>query len=186
MLFQKRNCVRRDGSINERTLIMSKNFELIMRMMDYDSKNARRIQHFLKVYDFATLIGEGEGVSERLMFILQTAAIMCDVGAKPSWEKYGDDTGIHQEELGPAPAKEILDEMGYEEAVADRVCYLISRQNTYSDIDGMDYQILIEADFLVNMQEKGLDPAACRSIYERIFRTTTGKRICRKMFDVRD
>ena len=36
------------------------------------------------------------------------------------------------------------------------------------------------------MQEKGLDPAACRSIYERIFRTTTGKRICRKMFDVRD
>ena len=50
----------------------------------------------------------------------------------------------------------------------------------------MDYQILIEADFLVNMQEKGLDPAACRSIYERIFRTTTGKRICRKMFDVRD
>ena len=76
--------------------------------------------------------------------------------------------------------------MGYEEAVTDRVCYLISRQNTYSDIDGMDYQILIEAGFLVNMQEKGLDPAACRSIYERIFRTTTGKRICRKMFDVRD
>ena len=50
----------------------------------------------------------------------------------------------------------------------------------------MDYQILIEADFLVNMLEGQMDAEAYRSVYERIFRTKTGKRICRKMYPVRE
>jgi uncharacterized protein len=165
---------------------MNKNYDLIMRMMDYDDKNPHRIQHFLKVYEFATLIGEGEQVSDRLMHILQTAAIMHDIGIKPSMEKYGDDSGKHQEEEGPAPAREILESMDYESAVIDRVCYLIGHHHTYTDVDGVDYQILIEADFLVNMHESFMDAPACKSVYERIFRTTTGKRICRKMYSVRD
>ena len=160
--------------------------ELIMNMMDHERFNAHRIQHFLKVYEFARLIGTGEEVSERLMHILSIAAITHDIGIKASEEKYGDCTGEHQEQEGPDVARPMLEALGYEEAIIDRVCYLIGHHHTYHDIDGMDYQILIEADFLVNMSENHMGIEACRSIYERIFRTTTGKRICRRMYAVRE
>ena len=156
-----------------------------MKMMDYDAQNAHRIQHFLKVYEFATLIGEGEGISDRLMHNLQTAALTHDIGIKTCMEKYGTDAGPDQEKEGPPIAKAMLEELGYEDAVIDRVCYLIAHHHTYTDVDGLDYRILLEADFLVNMQEGHYDAPACRSAYERIFQTTTGKRICRKMYDVR-
>ena len=32
-----------------------------------------------------------------------------------------------------------------------RVEYLVGHHHTYKDIDGLDYQILVEADFLVNI-----------------------------------
>ena len=36
--------------------------------------------------------------------------------------------------------------------VTERVAYLIGHHHTYDKIEGMDYQILVEADFLVNIQ----------------------------------
>ena len=36
------------------------------------------------------------------------------------------------------------------EGYADRIAFLISHHHTIDQIDGMDYQILIEADYLVN------------------------------------
>ena len=38
----------------------------------------------------------------------------------------------------------------------ERVKYLIAHHHTYDAIDGIDYQILVEADFLVNILEDGL------------------------------
>lgn len=37
--------------------------------------------------------------------------------------------------------------------VTERVSYLVGHHHTYDHIDGMDYQILVEADFLVNFNE---------------------------------
>lgn len=157
-----------------------------MSMMEYNRFNSGRIQHFIKVYEFARMIGTGEGISEPLMNILSIAAITHDIGIKLSEEKYGDGSGEHQEQEGPEEARKLLTELNYPEQVIDRVCYLIAHHHTYHDIDGMDYQILIEADFLVNMYENNMGIEACRSVYERIFRTKTGKRICRRMYQVRD
>ncbi len=39
--------------------------------------------------------------------------------------------------------------------VSERVQYLIAHHHTYGNIDEMDYQILVEADFLVNIMEEG-------------------------------
>ena len=57
-----------------------------------------------------------------------------------------------------------------------------SHHHTYEDMDGIDYQILVEADFLVNMYEDTLSQQAVRHAYTTIFRTETGKMICRDMF----
>ena len=52
-----------------------------------------------------------------------------------------------------------------------------------SIFDEIDYQILVEADFLVNIMEDGLSKEAALKAYESIFKTTCGKMICREMFD---
>ena len=51
------------------------------------------------------------------------------------------------------------------------------------NIDEIDYQILVEADFLVNIMEDGLSKEAALKAYESIFKTPCGKMICREMFD---
>ncbi|MCI6859340.1 MAG: HD domain-containing protein [Eubacterium sp.] len=151
-------------------------------MIVYYEKDPKRIQHFLKVYTFAKLIGEGEELSPEEMFILRTAAIVHDIGIKISEEKYGSSAGKYQEQEGPAAAGPLLAKLGYEEGVIDRVLFLIAHHHTYNNIEGKDYQILVEADFLVNLYEDGCSRDACVAAGENVFRTKTGKWYLEKMF----
>lgn len=148
---------------------------LILRMTEHDRGMPQLIAHFLKVHQFARLIGSCEGLDEHTLHILQTAAIVHDIGIVPSLRVYGDDAGKHQEELGPAEAESMLASLGYAPDVIRRVSLLVSRHHTYSDILGPDHQILIEADFLVNLFENGSGGDAIRRAYETIFATACGK-----------
>ena len=38
--------------------------QLLLKMMEYDKQNAKRIQHFIKVHEFARLIGKIEWLDE--------------------------------------------------------------------------------------------------------------------------
>jgi hypothetical protein len=49
-------------------------------------------------------------------------------------------------------------------------------------IDGPDFQILVEADFLVNIFEDSMGREATESIGTRIFKTETGKNLLRTMY----
>lgn len=158
--------------------------ELILRMADYDRGMPELIQHFLKVHQFARLIGSREGLSERELHTLEIAAIVHDIGIVPSLRVYGDDTGKHQEELGPAEAEQMLTSLGYEKDVIQRVCQLVGRHHTYADILGADHQILIEADFLVNLFENHASQEAVSRARETIFKTDTGKALLRAQFGV--
>ena len=107
-----------------------------------------------------------------MQHILETAAILHDIGIKIAEEKYHCSTGSLQEKEGPAAARQMLTECGtYSDAVIDRVCYLIGHHHTYSNIVGLDYQILVEADFLVNLYEDHADKQAIQTAIDRIFIT---------------
>ena len=67
--------------------------------------------------------------------------------------------------------------------VIRRVEYLVGHHHTYKNIDGMDYQILVEADFLVNLFEDGSTPDMQKNVFIRNFRTEGGKRLFRLMFE---
>lgn len=45
-------------------------------MIDFDKGDPKRIQHFLKVHSFAKLIGEGENLDEKTLFILEADALV--------------------------------------------------------------------------------------------------------------
>lgn len=74
-------------------------------------------------------------------------------------------------------AKELLGKIGVNEENSKRVQYLIGHHHTYNNIDGLDYQILVEADFLVNLYEDGASKEAVETAYNKIFKTEAGKKI---------
>lgn len=156
--------------------------DVCLTMMEYYYGDARRIQHFIKVHALAKLIGELENLSPDEQYILEIAAYVHDIGIKKSEELYGDCSGRHQEELGPELAKNLLINLGCEGIIIKRVCYLVGHHHTYTNVDGKDYQILIEADFLVNLLEEQTPQGGMEQAYKNVFRTETGRRICREMF----
>ena len=156
--------------------------ELMMKMIEFDSGDPKRIQHFIKVHSFSKLIGEKEGLDAHTLYVLEAASILHDIGIRVSEEKYGFQNGKLQEQEGPAIAEKLLAELHFDEKVSERVQYLIAHHHTYDAIDGIDYQILVEADFLVNILEDKLSDDAAKNAYRNIFKTESGKKICREMF----
>lgn len=156
--------------------------ELIERMVCYNAGDPRRVQHALKVWAFARTIARREGLDEKTMEILEAAAVLHDIGIRVSEEKYHSASGKYQELEGPPVAREILREFELSDKFVNRVCWLVGHHHTYGLDAGSDYQILIEADFLVNLYEDSLGPEQARTAMEKYFKTKTGKKILSEMF----
>ncbi|MBP6527420.1 MAG: phosphohydrolase, partial [Prevotella sp.] len=86
---------------------------------------------------------------------------------------------------GPSEASKLLSSLGgYSNEQIDRICYLIAHHHTYNDIDGLDYQILVESDFLVNIYEDQLLPLAIDNVRKKIFRTKSGLDLLDNMYNI--
>ena len=155
---------------------------LILKMCEYEEGEVKRVNHFLKVYGFAKAIGEGEGLPDSQQEVLETAAIVHDIGIKVSLQKYGSSAGPYQEKEGPSIAREMLEELGYSAALIDRVCCLIAHHHTYDCIDGPDYQALVEADCLDNIFEGGMEKPGIQEVRKNIFKTKTGLQLLDSLF----
>ena len=152
---------------------------LIRAMMEYDAGDMRRIHHFLKVYALAKALGELEGLNNDTQEILEIAALTHDIGIHSSEKKYGSAGGRYQEIEGPPEAEALLSGLGVDPTVVERVCWLIAHHHSYGDIREIDHQLLVEADFLVNLHEDGMPPTAVRRFEERVFRSESGKALLR-------
>lgn len=155
---------------------------VFLRMVAHEAGVPGRIQHFVKVHGFAVRIGQMEGMDADALRTLEIAALMHDIGIKPAFEKFGSAAGNLQEQEGPPIAEAILRELGLPEAVVERVDFLIGHHHTYENVIGTDYQILLEADYLVNFFEGSMNADAIRATVDDVFVTESGKQICRVMF----
>ena len=81
--------------------------QLALAMIDYNHGDPKRIQHTTKVHAYASLIGKCEGLDEGTQFILESAALVHDIGIRASEQKYGYQNGKLQEQEGPAVAFEL-------------------------------------------------------------------------------
>lgn len=144
----------------------------------------RRIHHFMKVHDFAATIASLEGLDAQTTFILETAALVHDIGIHTCEQKYDGQCGGKLQEIeGPSVARDLLTSLGgYTPEQIDRVCFLIAHHHTYTNVEGMDYQILLEADFLVNAYEDNESESARKSFEDKVFRTASGKKLLEDMF----
>ena len=156
--------------------------KLFLEMTSYFKGDQKRINHFIKVHSFAKLIGEEENLDKETMFILEASALTHDIGIKKGKELYSRNDGKIQEKLGPDEAEKMLRKLNFTDNVIDRVKFLIAHHHTYSNIDSMDYQILVEADFLVNIDEDEMTKETAKNVREKIFKTKSGTQMLDNLF----
>ncbi|HEX2926913.1 MAG TPA: HD domain-containing protein [Ruminiclostridium sp.] len=156
--------------------------KIMNEMINYFNKDVKRINHALKVYSFCNTIGALEQISETEMLTVSLSGILHDIGIKEAEKKYGSSAGPYQEKEGPAIAGEILRKFDIDAGIAERVCYIVGHHHTYNKIDGTDFQILVEADFLVNIFEDGMDKTSVESIKSKYFKTKAGTELLESMY----
>lgn len=161
--------------------------DLIMKKMicqSYGDKKKKDIAHFLKVYSYAKTIGELEKLDKKTLEILEISAIVHDIACPLCREKYGNSQGQYQELEGPSLVKEFLNEFHLDDFVVERVSYLVGHHHTYENVNGIDYQILLEADFLVNADEMNLSKQAILNMNNNVFQTESGKELISVIYDL--
>ena len=156
--------------------------EMITRMIDFYNGNTHDINHFIKVWSYAKTIGELEQLDPETQFILETAAVVHDISCPLCREKYGNTDGKHQEEESPVLVTDFLKDSGMGAAQIDRVVYLVSHHHTLDNIEGPDYQILIEADYIVNADESNYSPENIANFDKIHFKTQAGHSLLHSVF----
>ena len=156
--------------------------QIMEQMIAAADGNHHDINHFMKVWGYAKTIGELEGLDEKTQRILETAAILHDIACPLCRKKYGNTNGKLQETEGMVLASEFLKKTGLPQEEADRVVYLVGHHHTLTGVDGMDYQILLEADYLVNAQEGGHSEETIRNTGKVVFKTGAGLRLLQSVY----
>lgn len=158
--------------------------EMIKGMIAFYNGNLHDINHFIKVWTYAKIIGESEQLDKETQFILEAAAVVHDISCPLCRKKYGNADGKHQEEESPALVCDFLKDTGMSAAQIDRVVYLVSHHHTLDHIEGRDYQILIEADYIVNADESHYSAENIRNFDNRYFKTQAGHSLLHSVFQL--
>lgn len=149
--------------------------EIYFDLIKYFGKDVKRINHATKVWSLARLIGLKEGLEDKEQRILEISSILHDISIKVCEEKYNSTAGHYQEIEGPKIAEKILEKYNLEQEEKERILYIIGHHHSYDKIDGLEFQILVEADFLVNIYEENMPQEAIKKIKDRYFKTKLGK-----------
>lgn len=158
--------------------------QMMEKMIAFSGGNIHDIDHFVRVWNYARTIGALEGLDADTQYVLEVAAIVHDIACPLCRQKYGNTNGKRQEAEGAPMAAEFLKDSGMSEAQIARVAYLVGHHHTFTDIDGIDYRILIEADYIANATENGWSRENVRSFTEKLFRTVAGRRLAASIFGV--
>ncbi|MBQ3080250.1 MAG: phosphohydrolase [Clostridia bacterium] len=151
-------------------------------MIHFYKGSVRDIEHFLKVHAYARLIGRLEGLDRETQDILEMAAVVHDISCPILRERFGNANGKLQEEMSGEILAPFLDAFEIPMEVKERLLFLVSHHHTVTSVDGMDYQILLEADFLVNAKEGNMTKDAIQAFCDHTVKTAAGKRLFDSMY----
>lgn len=146
-------------------------------MCEWEKQVPDRIHHFLKVHAFARQIALHEGMTGEALFTLEAAALVHDIGIKPAIAQTGACAGPVQEKLGADAVPAFLAALDVPQPVIDRVTFLVGHHHTTTGVDALDWRILLEADYLVNMIEGKHTAAQIDAFKANVFRTQEGLKL---------
>jgi len=154
---------------------------LIAEMKNVFGDDKRRIDHALKVLDFAEQIMKTENADP---LVVKAAAILHDIGIHEAERKYNSAAGNYQEIEGPPIAAKILEQLGLRNEVIEHVCRIIGSHHSAKDIDTPEFRIVWDADWLVNLPDEfpAQEPAKTKELITRIFKTRSGLKLAEKLY----
>lgn len=156
--------------------------QLMKKIIDFSDGSMHDVTHLIKVWGYARTIGMLEGLDEETQFILESAAITHDIACPLCRSKYGSAAGPLQEKEGAVLVRTFLADTDLPRSFVDRISYLVGHHHTLDAVDGIDYQILIEADYLVNAEECRYAQEDIFSFSQRYFRTASGTALLRSVY----
>ncbi len=156
--------------------------QIINDMIVYSNNNLHDISHFMAVYNYACLIADSENISAKDKETLEIAAIIHDIACPLCRIKYGNTNGKYQEIEGEKLAFDFLQK--YEGIDINRIVYLVSHHHTFTNVIGIDYQILLEADAIQNGIEGFYTIEQMKKFKENVFKTKTGINFLRIIFNI--
>ncbi len=141
-----------------------------------------QVEHAMKVYVYASVIGDLEGLKGDQLRSLRAAAILNGIVLPECLDREGEWNDELQQRYGEPMVREVLSRLGYDR-YANRVAYLVGHSRNYFEEmqDQPDLQILIEANFLVNLSD-GTCTESPQDVYNRYFATASGRAMMKDLF----
>lgn len=152
----------------------------IGKMKKLFGQDKRCINHSLKVLSYAEKIYDQENVNQVFVKnVITLGSILHDTGIPAALKKYESPEFTYQENEGEITARRALNEMNIRPDIRERVCYIVAHHHSFDCIDGLDFQIIWEADMVVNLQEGNytLNGEPSEKFIERNFKTDSGKKL---------
>lgn len=157
---------------------------LIRKMSEFCNGGQRDIAHFLRVWAYAKTLGELEGLDPDAQLTLEAAAIVHDIACPVLREQTGKAVYSRQEELGAPMAWEFLQGTGLTRRQISRAAFMVGHHHTWEADPGRDFLLLLEADYLVNAADHGLDKDTITSFASAHFQSAAGRQMLEKVFSV--
>ena len=156
--------------------------QIMERMIAFYKGNIHDIDHMIRVWTYVRTIGQLESLDSETQQILEIAAITHDIACPLCREIHGNTNGKFQEQLGEPMARDFLANSGLTEQQIDRAAFLVGHHHTLTGTDDLDYQILVEADYIANATENCYSTENVERFIEKVMKTESGKRLARTVF----
>ncbi|GAG09483.1 unnamed protein product, partial [marine sediment metagenome] len=144
-------------------------------------EDQKRIKHTLAVLNNAEQI---QNLESGEPLIVRAAAILHDIGIHEAERKYGSSAGKYQEIEGPPIAEEILKRYDISSEALEHICRIIANHHSAKDIDTIEFRILWDADWLVNLPGDFADASKekLKEIIDKTFKTCKGRQMAMQLF----
>ncbi|WP_018248463.1 HD domain-containing protein [Orenia marismortui] len=158
--------------------------EIILKMKNYFAKDQKRIDHALNVTNYAEKLIKhcDKEINEEIIIY---AAILHDIGIHEAERKYNSTAGKYQELEGPPIAKKILNDFPITQKSISEICEIIAHHHSPGVINTMNFKILYDADWLVNLPEEynyKENKDKLDQIIDKLYLTKYGNSLARKLF----
>ena len=154
---------------------------LVSAMEEYFGEDTKRIQHAKAVLQHAQTIMQHERGERK---VIVPAALLHDIDIKECERKYNAVRGDLQEKEGPPIADNILRNIHYPIEHIKEILEIIGNHHSRGNVKTINFQILYEADWLVNLNDDYTDlPIEKKeTIIRTNFKTKTGLNLAKELF----
>jgi hypothetical protein len=76
----------------------------------------------------------------------------------------------------------MLSDLKISKEIIKRVCFIIGNHHSYTKINDIDFQIVVEADLMVNIFEDNMNKEAIKNINNSLFITESGKKLIKTIY----